>query len=463
MSKQFKEQGGIATMDPNPVLRWLTSKFMTTMSSPVRQLKQRKKAEQLRINRGAPHVLEYFHQVDDGYSHLAAQVLERVAQRYDIQLKCHLVSGSTGANAPEPELLLTLSRYDSLHIAPYYGLQFPQHEEPVEPDLNQRALAILTSLLSSSNDGDFASNVADVGRALWSKDQAFLSQLEKTLGTESQDKVDTALSAGNTRRSQLKHYSGAMFYYAGEWYWGVDRLYHLEQRLADLGLDKTPGQPSIAPRQPLQLGPLLDQGTLTLEIYPSLRSPYTAVAFDQTVELAKRTGVNLKMLPVLPMVMRGVPATREKGSYIMFDAGREARSAGVPFGPCYDPIGEPTRRAYSLLSWATEQGKGVEFFSSFLQCAWVDAINTNNDRGMRKVVERAGLEWAAAKQVIGNADWQQVVEANRKAMYDLGLWGVPSYRLLNQQGEQLLALWGQDRLWIMADKIQQTLREQNTA
>ena len=24
--------------------------------------------------------------------------------------------------------------------------------------------------------------------------------------------------------AQLKHYSGAMFYYEGEWYWGIGRL-----------------------------------------------------------------------------------------------------------------------------------------------------------------------------------------------------------------------------------------------
>ena len=29
--------------------------------------------------------------------------------------------------------------------------------------------------------------------------------------------------------------SGAMFHYGGEWYWGVDRLYLLERRLAELG------------------------------------------------------------------------------------------------------------------------------------------------------------------------------------------------------------------------------------
>ena len=34
-------------------------------------------------------------------------------------------------------------------------------------------------------------------------------------------------SSGNNLRNKLGHYSGAMFYYEGEWYWGVDRLYHL--------------------------------------------------------------------------------------------------------------------------------------------------------------------------------------------------------------------------------------------
>ena len=40
------------------------------------------------------------------------------------------------------------------------------------------------------------------------------------------------LDSGTAHRAELKHYSGAMFYYGKEWYWGVDRLYHLEKRLA---------------------------------------------------------------------------------------------------------------------------------------------------------------------------------------------------------------------------------------
>jgi 2-hydroxychromene-2-carboxylate isomerase len=207
----------------------------------------------------------------------------------------------------------------------------------------------------------------------------------------------------------------------------------------------------------VEYGPLKDTGKLTLEFYPSLRSPYTAVAFDQTIALAEKTGLNLEVLPVLPMVMRGVPATREKGSYILFDTGREARAAGVSFGPCYDPIGEPVRRGYSLLAWAQEQGKANEFLSSFIKCAWVDAINTNNDKGMKKVVERAGLDWEPAKNIIDNSDWQDALESNRQRMYEMGLWGVPSYRLADAEGNTLLALWGQDRLWVISKEIQKYL------
>ena len=84
-------------------------------------------------------------------------------------------------------------------------------------------------------------------------------------------------------------------------------------------------------------------------------------------------------------------------------------------------------------------------------------VNTNNDRGLRKVVEAAGLDWAVAKTIVGNDGWQQSLEENRLAMYEAGLWGVPSMRLLDEKGDQLLALWGQDRLWLFAQEIQRQL------
>ncbi|MEL0203838.1 MAG: 2-hydroxychromene-2-carboxylate isomerase, partial [Halieaceae bacterium] len=118
MSEQFKEQGGAATMDPSHLTRWLTSRVMTRLSRPASVAARHRKADQARLKAGAPHCVEYFHQVDEGYSYLAAQTLERLAARYDIELRCHLVRGQEGKNAPEPELLAQLARVDSHLIAP---------------------------------------------------------------------------------------------------------------------------------------------------------------------------------------------------------------------------------------------------------------------------------------------------------------------------------------------------------
>ena len=453
MSEQFKEQGGAATMDPSALMRWLTSMFMNRVVSTKRLEKKRIKAEKHRQANNQPHVVEYFHQVDDGYSHLAAQALGALTERYNIDLQCHLVSGSIGENAPEPDLLIDLSRYDASKIAPYYGLVFPQNRDAPSAKL----LEMTKSILAGFSSQDFVTHTATVGNALWSGSETVLQALAEQFGLTSDSEVNAKHDLGNARRGSLKHYSGAMFYYGGEWYWGVDRLYHLEQRLHALGADRNLDTPKIMPKQEVSVGKLRDNGSLTLEVFGSVRSPYTAIVFDRVLALAETTGVTLNVRPILPMVMRGVSATREKGIYIFTDAAREARASNVPYGDFYDPIGEPARRCYSLYPWACSQGKGNALLSSFLSAAFAQGINTNNDRGLRQVVENAGLDWASAKQIVGQDGWQEILEDNRLAMYDSGLWGAPSFRLLDADKNVVLALWGQDRLWLFEREIQNLL------
>lgn len=453
MTDQFKEQGGAATMDPGAALRLATSVLMTRLSRPQRLAKQRAAVEKARVRSGKPHAVEYFHQIEDGYSHLAAQVLQSLLKRYDIELVCHLVTGPRDKNAAEPQLLLQLSRYDAFHVAGEYGLDFPCHDAELQPQLVQLAARILAA---QDNQG-FIERAAIVGRALWADDEGTLQQLAAQYGCAAADTASERTAAGTARRAELGHYSGAMFYYGKEWYWGVDRLYHLEQRFVDLGIDREHATPPLVPRPSIAPAALKDDGKLTLEIYASLRSPYTAISFDRAVALARDSGVNLVVRPVLPMVMRGVPATRQKGMYIFADTAREARVAGVPFGNFYDPIGDPARRGYSLYPWAAEQGKGVAFISAFLRCAFAEGVNINTEKGLRKVVEQAGLDWTHAKQIVGKPGWESLLETNRLAMYNSGLWGVPSFRLLDETGKELLALWGQDRLWLFAREIQRQL------
>lgn len=455
MTEQFKEQGGAATMDPSGFGRWLTSMVVRKLISEQRLNKKRRRTERRRQQTKQPHVVEYFHQIDDGYSHLAVQMLSQLLSRYDIQIKCHLVSASTDANAPEPKLLANLSRYDASKIAPHYGLHFPQSLTSPNDDLVILAQAILANF----TDQQFVNHAADVSTAFWQLDRIGLEQLSKQYGLSNREQITAKIEQGNQRRAALKHYSGGMFYYAGEWYWGVDRLYHLEHRLSELGADRQPDEAWLAPQQQLECGPLTDNGSLTLEMFASLRSPYTAIVFDRTIAFAKAVGITLKVRPILPMVMRGVPATREKGFYIFSDCAREARLSNSPFGRFYDPIGEPARRCYSLYPWACSEGKGNELLSSFLRAAFAEGINTNSDSGLRHVVKNAGLDWSSAKSFVGTDNWQSLLESNRLEMYDNGLWGAPSFRLLNTQGESVISLWGQDRLWLISREIQRLLSQ----
>ena len=457
MSEQFKDQGGVATMDPSHFLRWMTSRLMTRLSRPAAVATRQAKAERIRVKTGSPHRVDYFHQVDEAYSHLTAQLLVRLAERYNIELHCHLVRGQEGRNAPEPELLSRLARYDAHLIAPGYGLSFAEHPEAPEARLVQLA----TCILAAQSAVDFPRVVLAVSEAVWRGDGAALEHLAADHGVVTPEEASVAVEAGTAKRRELKHYSGAMFHYGGEWYWGIDRLYHLEERLACLLAGEQPGMPICFPRPKIENGPLKDDGSLTLEFYPTLRSPYTSIIFERVVKLASDTGIALRVLPVLPMVMRGVPTTKNKGAYIFWDAAREARSAGVPFGKIYDPVGRPVRRCYSLYPWAAQQGKGVDLLGSFLKAVMSEGVNCNNDRGLRLVVERAGLNWSDARKYIGDSEWVQLLEDNRRKLYSLGIWGTPSFRLLDNKGVQKSAWWGQDRLWIVSREVQQLLSLRN--
>ena len=71
--------------------------------------------------------------------------------------------------------------------------------------------------------------------------------------------------------------------------------------------------------------------------------------------------------------------------------------------------------------------------------------------GLRKIIERAGLDWREAKGVLGSEDWRAEAETNRVELMDYGIWGVPSFRV----GETIT--WGQDRLWVIDDAFKSIL------
>lgn len=439
-------------VDPPRPVRFLMSRMMSRNASAANIAKKRNKAEAQRIASGAPRKVEYFHQLDDPYSHLTAQVLAKFAARYDVDLIPHLIRATGGKDQPELEKLAVWARRDAGLVAPHLGLSFP-YAADIVPDKGLQEVA--ARILVAKSASEFIESVADTSAALWEGDA--LGALASAERQASKVETKKAIDEGAERLTGLKHYSGAMFYYGGEFYWGVDRLFHLEQRLTDLGLRRDGSEGFLAPRPEIDVSGV-DASNLTLHFYPSLNSPYTAIIFDRTLEMVEACGICLAHKPVLPMIMRGVPATRAKGGYILFDAKREADWFGVPFGPIITPLGDPTRNAYSLMGWAREQGKDTGFLSTLLRNAFSRAAPLHKVSGMRQAVKEAGLDWDEASKIIGNPAWKDETERYQDEMVEgMGLWGVPSYRISGpedqEDGEPDFAVWGQDRLWLIAAEI----------
>jgi 2-hydroxychromene-2-carboxylate isomerase len=94
-------------------------------------------------------------------------------------------------------------------------------------------------------------------------------------------------------------------------------------------------------------------------------------------------------------------------------------------------------------------GLGQAFVLSFMRGVWSEGLDAGSDRDLRTITDRAGLHWTEVCIALEKTQWRKTAEINRQEMLNLGLWGVPSFRLNDT------AVWGQDRL----SALEQTLRQ----
>lgn len=414
------------------------SRLAAYWTSQQRRVAARARAERQRAAQGLPHRIEWFHDATDPYSHLLAQLLPRFAARYDVEIVAHLVGPPADWAAPERAQLEAYARRDTEQLAARAGLMFIDRGAQPASALVADAEAALAAAIDS---GTFTDAAAAIGAALW-RGEAIDSTLPRV-------NPIAAKAAGDARRDALGHYLGATLHYGGEWYWGIDRLHYLEERLTELGAGAdvaplycqpvvpAPGTAS-APRQP----------QLVLDWYASFRSPYTYIVADRVQALADAYGAELRVRYVLPMVMRSLPVPPMKRQYITLDVAREAHRLGIPFGRVADPVGRPVERGYALLPWAIAQGRGHAYATAFLRGVFAQGLDAGSDAGLRRIVEAAGLDWVDARPHLLDTGWRAEAEANRREMTGLGLWGVPSFRV----GD--VAVWGQDRLWVIETELQ---------
>ena len=408
-------------------------------------LAKREAAETARLAAGRGHEVHYFHQVDDPYSALMVQVLPKLLDRFNIELRVHVVSPPPDSAAPERDKLIQYSRFDAALLARHTGLKFSDCKQQPSPD---RCAQVAHALVASVLAGRFLELAPALCDWLWAQDpHALFPEQCNDLPAIARESVTQHRQQADALREKLGHYLGGMLYYEGEWYWAVDRLYHLERRLIELGVAKPGVNGELYPPAPDLSSAKTVASPQAIDFYFSFRSPYSAIVAPRVFELARLTGSQVNLKFVMPMVMRGLPVPAVKRNYIVQDTAREAHARGQSFGRLNDPVGRPTERLLAVMPLAMAQGKGQAFVCSAMQGVWAEGVNAGSKRGLKKLTDRAGLNWADVHKALGDEAWRATAQANREELFGLGLRGVPCFRV----GDTMV--WGQDRLWAIEEAL----------
>ncbi len=393
----------------------------------------------------------FYHRVNDPYSYLLLQAMPRFLEDFKVNLQFRFVLDLPETDIPQPALLEKYALEDAKRLAALHELVFP---DGVKQPTYEEAFQATAILYKHQNRPQLRHLVTEGTSALWGCSTTTFQSCVKRYGTLADRETQAQLQYASADLASRGHYNSAMLYYGGEWYWGLDRLGHLADRLHKPGILRASGDTADYQRQYRHV--LQSYNTLRprprqvkpLDFYFSFRSPYSYLAADRVFKLAELYKIPVQVKPIMPMVTRGIPLSKAKRAYIVKDARREAEKYNLPFGKICDPLGDGINRCMSLFLYAQSKGKEKEFVVSAAAGIWSEGLDVNRPSHLKKMLERAGLDWQEGQSWLGKEeDGRELAQHNSDDLAELGLWGVPAFRYGN------LVLWGQDRLWALEKAV----------
>lgn len=132
-----------------------------------------------------------------------------------------------------------------------------------------------------------------------------------------------------------------------------------------------------------------------------------------------------------------------KRFYIARDVKRCADALDIPFGCISDPVGDGVLRLLTLFPTEASVDQQLRYCVVAGQTVGWEGLEVRRDDVLQTVIDRAGMDWTQSQARLANGIDTKFAEENLKALFDAGLWGVPSFRC------GALTTWGQDRLWMV--------------
>lgn len=380
-----------------------------------------------------PPCVEVYLALRDPHSYLLIQAINDLSLRYKVNFKLFLVYESVPGFTLCPKLMQVWALKDAQQLATYFGLTaFNQYP-------NQQNLIAGQQLWQLS-----VKNVADA-----------LEIFNKVWHNEIEDIIQPSTPVINFQvKNQQKlirkgHYLPATMYFAGHWFTGIERLTYLEQQLTKLNLNINTCDDGY------RFNPVVFKEETTeqvaaqsvLDVFISLRSPYSYLGFIKALRLAKKHHLKVNIKPVVPLVMRGLKVPFSKQRYTVIDVMREAKRAGIALSSFNEPTGQGIINCYQLFAYAELKGKGAALIKGAFEAIYVNNLDLAKTSVVLNLCEQIGLNYQSAIAYQESHDWQLWSEQHLQELSSLGLWGVPCFKLNNT------SCWGQDRLFIIEQSL----------
>ena len=368
------------------------------------------------------HPVTFYYSCYDPYSHITAQKLSEFSMYYDIELTIVIV-GVT--NNIDEQTHIDYALQDCKRLSQQFQLaDFSEAKVPSKTAIDAANMQLLSNEITIEN-------IIEVGHQLWCHPDAFSVKHRHVIAAH----VAQQLEKSTQRLLAAGHYQSSVFHYGNEWYWSIDRMPFLANRLKGLGACRHQSK-FLTPKAAL----LSKLPTQPIPIFLSFRSPYSYIALCKIKKITELTGLKFTIKPILPMVMRGITLSPNKKMNILLDAARVAHHHNFPFGTIIDPLGDGINDCINLYYYAAQHDKSFQFIDTIMQGIWSQGLDINQPLQLQQVVTDLGLDWHEAQQAMTANVGLQQAHKNRAQLADTGLWGVPSFIVNNDP------FWGQERL-----------------
>lgn len=368
---------------------------------------------------------EVYVALNDPYSFMLIQALSSLELRFDIRFKLFLIYEHIPGLNVDMDVLREWSIKDANYIAKQYRLS------------EIAAYPTQKTLITGQQAWQLEVKNVKTASAIFHK--VWFDKFDEHYGASTP--VINFQINNQLRMVRKGHYAPASIFFCGDWFVGVDRLTHFEERLQSLALHRSGELHEFEKnRLLLPVHSNTQKAQDKIEVFISLRSPFSYIGFVKAHKLAQHYGLPLKIKLILPMKMRGMSIPANKQRYMFLDACREAAKLDIPLTSFTDPQVQGIINCYQLFTYAQQQNKSYELIIQAYEAIFVHGIDLSQLSNIKALCKNIDLDFETAHALAKEHDWQKMVEENLATLEGMNFWGVPCFRY------QEVACWGQDRL-----------------